>query len=40
MNYDIDGFWFDILQAFPNYSEANKKLMIEDGIDINDDKAV
>ena len=40
VNYDIDGFWFDILQAFPNYSEANKKLMIEDGIDINDDKAV
>lgn len=39
-NYDVDGFWFDIFQAFPNYSESNKKLMKADGVDISNDKEV
>ena len=39
-NYQIDGFWFDILQAYPNYSESNKALMKKDGVDLNNDKEV
>ena len=34
-NYQIDGFWFDILQAYPNYSDSNKALMKKDGVDLN-----
>jgi hypothetical protein len=40
LNYDLDGFWFDILQAYPNYSETNKAAMLAGGIDIEDDQAV
>ena len=39
-NYEVDGFWFDILQAYPNYSESNKALMKKDGVDLNNDKEV
>jgi hypothetical protein len=40
-NYEVDGMWFDIVPLHHlNYSESSKQDMLENGIDINDPKAV
>lgn len=38
--YDIDGFWFDICFALPNYSPWAKVQMVEAGVNIEDDGEV